>query len=167
MAMVLVTDENGNIEGKENLWPDYFELADNAGMEEDTAPGRTIGSYGGKGGKLCCADHIHPHTDAWKNDPAINLMRKDIADLAAVFSQKQAENMNEFTINFVEIVEKIVELAMIIIEWSAQVGLAVAPYVINALIRALNRAMDINIKEIEIDGERISLSEVIEKLKEI
>jgi hypothetical protein len=165
--MTFITDDYGNITPVEKLGPEFLELAQSTAIRPETAPGITRGNYGNPGSGLCCADHIHKHTDEWKNDIEIQNIRKNLEYVTEVFAEEVVKDIYDIVAWGTDIALQITKLSLMVLTWVIEKGINVSPYLINALIRALNRAIGFNIKEVEIDGEKIDLSGLRDKLEEL
>ena len=164
--MVLVTDEkDGVIKGEECLSPAYFEIASSNIISQESEPGRTRGSRGNAGSKLCCADHIHLHSKAWYKDPAIVSIERKLDAVEEATEEKIAKETFNLVAWLTDIGTTIVRYALYVVAVMSGGAVNVAPHIINFLIRMLNRMLDLNIKEMEVDGVKVDIEELMEKLE--
>lgn len=78
--LILITDENGYIVGIETLTSDDILIANDSAMKASGAIGES-GSVGTAEAGFCFADHIHPYSDAWKNDAEFIKLQNSASDL--------------------------------------------------------------------------------------
>ena len=83
--LILITDENGYIVGVETLTSDDILIAKDSAMKASAAIGAS-GSVGTADAGFCFADHIHPYSDAWKNDEEFKKLQNSANDLVALMN---------------------------------------------------------------------------------
>lgn len=163
--MTLVTDENGVIKGEENLSPAYFEIASSNIISPESEPGRTKGSFGNEGSKLCCADHVHRHTNAWYGDADIRQLENKLDAIQLAFEREIDKDLNKAFGLFLDIGKRIVEFGIYCVVVISEELAKVSPSLINFLIRLLNRMVKLGIKEVEVDGENVDVKNLSEELE--